>query len=207
MFQPLWKVGLDPQETPPLSGVTNARKLVQKTCESRLKSLDFHQMRFRNEDVSQLHPNSAPTMSKIRLPLCTSAALLRPYCAPRTHLQIRRGRGDRPFIYKKLCFVFSSLCISHVSNPRVTLSKPAGKLEPTTLRCTTSRCYERTLISTATLFMGANVHFDIRCFLQKHPAGENKDFDSETVEKVCGNGANRPKKAQKHLAASLIQFI
>lgn len=157
MFQPLRKAGVDPQETPPLSGVTNARKLVQKTCKTRLNSLDLHQMHF-NEDVSQLHTNSAPKMSKIGLPLCTSAVLLRPYCAPRTHLQIKRQ--------KRWCFYLQEafLCILlfvHLpcEQTRVTLSKPAGKLEPSTLRCTTSHCYQRTLISTLTLFTGANVHF------------------------------------------------
>lgn len=49
--------------------------------------------------------------------------------------------------------------------------------------------------------------FNIRCFLQKHPAGENKDFDSESVGNVCGNGANSLKKAQKHLAATVSVYL
>lgn len=171
--------------------------LCKKPRKTHLKSLDFHQMRFRNEDVSQLHTTSAPKIrSKTRLPLCSSAVLLRPYCAPRTHLQIKEAEAI-VLLFTRSISLYSPLGASPMwANPRVTLSKPSGKLEPTT--CTTSRCYKRTLISTQIWQMYI---FNIGCFLQKHPAGENKDFDSESVENVCGNGANRLKKAQKHLDA------
>lgn len=73
----------------------------KKTRKTRLKSL----ISSRNGDVSQLHTNSAPKMSKIRylfalLRSCSvHTALLVPICT-------ERGRSDGPFIYKKHFFVF-----------------------------------------------------------------------------------------------------
>lgn len=118
------------------------RKLAKKargSVDESVRTSGFPSAELSNEDVhdSQLAAHSAPleqTMSKIQLPLCSPASLFRPCRAPRIHLQINTRQN--PLISKKHVFVFSSS--PTWENPRVTLSKPAGKLEDA--RCTTSLC-------------------------------------------------------------------
>lgn len=112
------------------------------------------------------------TTSKIQLPLCRPASLLRPCRAPRIHLQIKkRQKCSSSFIYKKHVFVFSSS--PTWANPRVTLSKPAGKLED-------ARCTTRTLCFPHSDYLWCKCTSNIRCF----PQGKLKQ---EPGERGCGN--------------------
>lgn len=148
-----------------------------------------------------------PKGVKDSLPLCTSAALLRPYCAPRTHLQIKRQK--RWSFYLQEAFLCTLLFVhlpceqtqeSHYPNLQEKLSRPLQDAQHHAV-------IREHWFPHWHCWRGHMHIFDIRCFLQEHPEGENKDFDSESAESVCGNGANRLKKAQKHLAASLFQLI
>lgn len=171
----------DPQETPPLSsgGETNARKVVQRRSESRLKSAGFHQPSFRKEDASQLRSSSAPKVSKIRLPLCRSAGLLRPYCAARTHLQIQRQKRSSSFLYKKHSFVFSSLCISHVSKAKSHIIQTCRKTPPGRFRM-----HNITLLEENTDFHTDYLWVKMYIFIRNILRGKLKQGLRQSVENV-----------------------
>lgn len=82
----------------------------------------------------------------------------------------KRHKWSSSFIYKKHFFVFSS---PTWANPRVTLSKPGGDPDPTTLRWTQHHATlkERCVSHPPTIY-GYKCTFNIRCFLQKLLAGD-----------------------------------
>lgn len=136
------------------------KRLVWTWTEPSVNLSAFPSVEFRNEDVqvSQLDTRSAKT----QLPPCRPASLLRPCRVPRIHLQIKKRHKRRSsFIYKKHVFVFSSS--PTWANPRVTLSKPAGKLEDA--GCTTSHCFQKNTVF-STLYLWDKCTLNIRCFPQ-----------------------------------------
>lgn len=188
---------MDPQETPLLSGVTNAQKPAQKNVQNPSKIPDFHQKWRR---FTLILPQGCQRLVT-SLHFCGPAPSILRSSYPSAHKEAEATVLLFTRSISLYFFVLSSLCISHVS-------KPKSHIIQTCRKTRADHLHNITLLSENTDFHTDTIYGGKCTFLISDVSCRNiLQGKTRPVENVCGNGANRLKKAQKHLAASLLQFI